>query len=223
MIQLLHNFNEQRNTLNVSKGILIRYYKFMLRKNIFLTILTIALAGQVSSQAPASGFIEGRIFNSKNNEPVPFANIVIWGTTIGSVSDIDGRFLFTGIKPGYVELRVSSVGYKTYVSEQLLVTNTNKVFIDVPLEETTVAAPQAAFPAEDETETPVPADEGRVGLAFHPEHLNAGGLCRAVGGAGLVRGQNSLDPTISPKTLTGFGRGGGCALAPSTTGAFGNP
>lgn len=90
------------------------------------------------SQEEGRGIIEGRIFNSATNEPVPFASIVIWGTNIGSVSDLDGKFLFTGIKPGYVELRASSIGFKQYVSEPILVTNANKVFIDIPLEETVI-------------------------------------------------------------------------------------
>ncbi|MBN2519411.1 MAG: TonB-dependent receptor [Bacteroidales bacterium] len=92
----------------------------------------------VLSQENSRGIIQGRVFNSKNNEPVPFANIVIWGTTIGSVSDFDGNFIFTGIKPGYVELRVSSIGFETYISEEILVTNANKVYIDVPLKETSI-------------------------------------------------------------------------------------
>jgi hypothetical protein len=103
-----------------------------------LGYLVLALVMNLPALGQGKGVIEGRVYNSKNNEPVPFASIVIWGTTIGSVSDLDGRFLFTGIDPGYIELRVSSIGYKTYVSEQLLVTNANKVFIDVPLEETSI-------------------------------------------------------------------------------------
>jgi len=81
------------------------------------------------------GIIEGRVFNSINNNPVEFATIAIFGTSVGSISDLDGRFLFTGIKPGYVELRVSSVGYDTYISEPILVTNANKVYIDIPMNE----------------------------------------------------------------------------------------
>jgi hypothetical protein len=93
----------------------------------------------ISGQEDGKGIIEGRIFNISTNQPVEFASIVIWGTTIGSVSDLDGRFLFTGIKPGYVELRVSSVGFKPYVSEPILVTNANRVNIEIPLEEAVIA------------------------------------------------------------------------------------
>ncbi len=74
------------------------------------------------------GIIEGRVYDANTSEPIPFANVVIWGTNIGSVSDLDGNFLFTGIAPGFVELRVSSVGFEPYASEQILVTNANKVF-----------------------------------------------------------------------------------------------
>jgi hypothetical protein len=94
---------------------------------------------EIFSQEEGRGFIEGRIFNATTNEPVSFASIIILGTNIGSVSDLDGRFIFTGIKPGYVELKASSVGFKQYVSEPILVTNANKVNIEIPLEETVIA------------------------------------------------------------------------------------
>ncbi len=82
-----------------------------------------------------NGIIEGRVYNAKNNEPVEFASIAIFGTSIGSISDLDGNFLFTGLEPGFVELRVSSIGFENYVSEAIQVTNSGKVFIEIPLEE----------------------------------------------------------------------------------------
>ena len=109
---------------------------FRLQPIIIILILFNSL--RISGQDEGRGIIEGRIFNTTTNEPVQFASIVIWGTTIGSVSDLDGRFLFTGVKPGYVELRATSVGFKQYVSEPILVTNANRVNIEIPLEETVI-------------------------------------------------------------------------------------
>ena len=84
------------------------------------------------------GVIKGRVYNANNNTPVEFATVAIYGTTIGSISDLDGNFLFTGLEPGYVEVRVSSVGFETYVSEAIQVTNAKKVFLDIPLVEANV-------------------------------------------------------------------------------------
>src|SRR4030042_6614212 len=110
-----------------------------LKLQVIIILFILFSPSRIFSQEEGRGFIEGRIFNASTNEPVPFANIVIWGTNIGSVSDLDGRFIFTGIKPGYVELRATSVGFKQYVSEPILVTNANKVNIEIPLEETVIA------------------------------------------------------------------------------------
>ncbi len=104
------------------------------------------------------GVLQGRIYNAKNNEPVEFATIAVFGTSIGSISDLDGNFLFTGLEPGYIELRVSSVGFETYVSEAIQVTNAKKVFIEIPLEEANVQLEEVvvkASPFRKIKETPV--------------------------------------------------------------------
>ncbi len=97
--------------------------------------------------AAENGIIKGRIINAINNEPVPFANVVIWNTTIGTSSDFDGNFELSGLKPGIVEVRVSAVGFRTYVSGELMLTNSRILFIEVPLEETTVGIAEVEFRA----------------------------------------------------------------------------
>lgn len=130
----------------------------MFPKTIFFLPILFRIIIPAVSQSEENWIVEGRIFNAQNNEPIPFANIVIWGTTIGSTSDYDGRFLFTGIEAGYVELRASSVGFKPYISESILVTNANKVFIEILLEETDVeleAVVVKASPFRKVEESPV--------------------------------------------------------------------
>jgi hypothetical protein len=85
------------------------------------------------SQNKETGYIEGLIFNKTNNEPVPFANVAIWGTNIGAVSDTNGKFIISGVKPGYITISATSIGYEQYLSEEFLVTNAKKAFIDIPL------------------------------------------------------------------------------------------
>ncbi|HPI44622.1 MAG TPA: TonB-dependent receptor, partial [Tenuifilaceae bacterium] len=82
--------------------------------------------------------IKGKVFDKQSNEPVPFANIIIFGTTIGTTSDFEGNYLFTGLKPGYIEIQASAIGFKPYISEAILVTNAKTVFVDLPIEQAPV-------------------------------------------------------------------------------------
>jgi len=84
------------------------------------------------------GTIKGRVFNMKTNEPIEFATIQIEGTTIGSTSDLDGNFIFTGIKPGFVKLIARSVGFETTVSSEIQVQGNQTTFVDI-------AVPEAAI------------------------------------------------------------------------------
>ena len=102
----------------------------MIRKLIITVIILIALPALLFAQ---QGSIKGRIYDESNNEPVPFANIIVFGTTIGSSSDLDGNFIFTGLTPGFVQLAVSAVGYEAKVTEDFQVTNSKTTFIDIAM------------------------------------------------------------------------------------------
>jgi len=117
----------------------------MKRIRLIFFSLFIWLSGSYASAQ--NGILEGRIYNAKNNEPVEFATIAVFGTTIGSISDLDGKFLFTGLEPGFIQLRVSSVGFEPYVSEAIQVTNSGRVFIEIPLDEANVALDEVVVKA----------------------------------------------------------------------------
>ncbi|HPG33772.1 MAG TPA: TonB-dependent receptor [Lentimicrobium sp.] len=124
-------------------------------KKIFLASYFILSLFQLFAQ---NGTIRGRVFDEKSNNPLPFTNIIIFGTTIGSTSDLDGNFIFTGIKPGFVKLAATSVGYEPYISEEFQVTNAKTFFIDIPLRETTIQLEQVvvkASPFRKTEESPV--------------------------------------------------------------------
>ncbi len=56
------------------------------------------------------GLISGRVFSEDNSEPLAGANITYAGTSIGTISDIDGRFQLT-FEEQYDSLLVSYIGY----------------------------------------------------------------------------------------------------------------
>ncbi|NLE34250.1 MAG: TonB-dependent receptor [Bacteroidales bacterium] len=136
---------------------------------IFLILFSSSLAAQ-----QGGGIIRGQVVDATTNEPVPFASVVIWNTTTGAMTDFDGYFSFTGVQPGFVELRVSSVGYKTYVSEGVMVTNNNEVNLVIPLETTVVEVGDVIVrpsPFRKSVESPISA---RI-ISIQEIELNPGG------------------------------------------------
>jgi hypothetical protein len=106
-----------------------------MRLKLSILILFFSISFTVFAQ---TGSIKGRVFNIKNNEPLPFTNIIISGTTIGAVSDFDGNFLFKGLNPGYVKLEATSVGFERISTEEILVTNAKTASIDIAMNEVAV-------------------------------------------------------------------------------------
>ncbi|MDD3079527.1 MAG: TonB-dependent receptor [Paludibacter sp.] len=86
-----------------------------------------------------TGSIKGRVYNAKTNEPVEFANILIKGTDIGSTSDLDGNFIFTGIASGFLRLVVSVVGFETTESPEIQVQGNQTAFVDIAVSEASFA------------------------------------------------------------------------------------
>jgi len=97
-------------------------------------ILTSILIIIVTNLSAQKAQIKGKIIDASNNESVPFANIIVDGTTIGSSSDLDGNFIITGLNPGYIKLTVSFIGYETKTTTDVLVSNNNIPYIEIKLE-----------------------------------------------------------------------------------------
>ncbi len=104
----------------------MKYIKYIKLVLLFLFISEFGFA--------QNGTIKGQIIDKGNNDPVPYANILVVGTNTGASSDIDGYFTLTNIQPGYVKLRFSSVGYKGKLTDAIFVSNNNIPFIEIELE-----------------------------------------------------------------------------------------
>ena len=66
------------------------------------------------SIAQTTGSIVGKLIDKEyNDEPLAFANVLIKGTTTGTISDIDGLYSFEDLAPGPYVLVFSFVGYET--------------------------------------------------------------------------------------------------------------
>ncbi|GIK70952.1 MAG: collagen-binding protein [Bacteroidota bacterium] len=79
--------------------------------------------------------IKGRISDAVNNEPIPYANIVVQGTEKGASSDIDGNFVISNLIPGLYTLQASFIGYKKKTLFEIQVNNAFPTFVEFKLEQ----------------------------------------------------------------------------------------
>ena len=62
--------------------------------------------------AQSTGKIMGRIIDISTSEGIPFANVLIDGTTLGAASDGDGNYVILNIPPGEYNVTSTYIGYQ---------------------------------------------------------------------------------------------------------------
>jgi outer membrane receptor protein involved in Fe transport len=62
--------------------------------------------------AGTTGKISGKVVDSKTNEPIPFASIVVVGTSLGASSDAEGKYVILNVPPGTYSISAGSIGYQ---------------------------------------------------------------------------------------------------------------
>lgn len=83
--------------------------------------------------AGAQAIVEGRV--TASGEAVPFANVGVRGTTLGTAADLDGRFRLEALPTGTYTLVASAVGFSTAAHTVTLTAGTTHT-VDFALEET---------------------------------------------------------------------------------------
>lgn len=104
---------------------------------IFLFALLLVFSNNIYSQtsAPKLGGVSGKVLNKNTNEPIPYANVMILGSTLGSSTDEKGFFEIKDVPLGFVRIVVSVVGYKYVISDELQVFNNHSAYTVIKIEE----------------------------------------------------------------------------------------
>lgn len=83
-----------------------------MKKYFLIVIILTSFFSQ--AQNPERGSVVGKLIDKEmNGEPLPFANVIIKGTSIGTTSDFDGLFALENLELGTYTFTFSFVGYKT--------------------------------------------------------------------------------------------------------------
>lgn len=105
----------------------------------------LALSSGLSAQ---KGQIKGRVFDEINNEPLPFANVVIEGTTTGTSTDVDGNYVLE-VEPGLYNVTASFVGYTNKTEYEVQVSRSRPIVINFALSESNQTLGEVSVTAQD--------------------------------------------------------------------------
>lgn len=144
-----------------------------MRTNPFSYIL-IGLFCAVMAQAQGQSYsIKGIVKDAFNGQPISYANVAIWNSTQGAVTDSVGYFEITEVKPGNYRLQSSFIGYKSFVTAEFQVTNKD-IYIPIELEESSQSIEEVnivATPFRKTAESPL----GLRVIGFKEIEKSAGG------------------------------------------------
>lgn len=110
-----------------------------------LCILTMAwTAGALSG---TTGKISGRVLDEKK-EPLPSANVIIQGTTLGAVTDVDGYYSIINIPPGRYDVQVRLVGFRSVTTRGVGVSTNRTTKLDATLQDESITTEAVVVTAQ---------------------------------------------------------------------------
>lgn len=120
-----------------------------IKKLSFIVMLLVGLVNTAMAQHSITGIIKDK----NTGETIPGANIVIRGTTIGAISDLDGRFSIHNLKKGTYSLVVSYISYKTVRLDNIKTGGTE--VLDIRMEESVASLEGVTVVAKRQTNTEI--------------------------------------------------------------------
>ncbi len=120
-----------------------------LRNGIF-AILTFTLLFGTPLWAGITGKIAGTITDSETGEPLPGANVVVVGTSLGAATDTEGNYFILNLRPDVYSIEASMMGYSRIVKTDVRVSTDHTTVIDFALNAAAVEGTEVVVVAERE-------------------------------------------------------------------------
>lgn len=84
---------------------------------VFVTLFSTFFATEIFGQ---NGTLRGHIYNESTGEAISFGNVILSGTDIHTITDLDGFFIFSEIPAGTYDLKAFFYGFDTLATSVTL-------------------------------------------------------------------------------------------------------
>ena len=102
--------------------------------------------------------VRGIVLDSKTNAPIEFATVRIMNVgSLGSTTDSLGRFRIDNVPVGRCNIQTSYVGYNTNIFNEIPVTSSKEVYMEIPLDENVHSLAEVVIQPEIKKDKPLNA------------------------------------------------------------------
>jgi outer membrane receptor protein involved in Fe transport len=98
--------------------------------------------------AQTTGKISGKVLDAATGDPIPSANVVVVGTTLGATTTIQGEFFILNVPAGTHSLKVTSLGYETQTVTEVQVSVDETYELTARLKQTVLEGQEVTVVAE---------------------------------------------------------------------------
>lgn len=161
-----------------------------MNKRLVFIFLTLFIGVNVFAQ---KGIIQGVLTEEQNNKqvPLPFANVYLEGTTIGTTSDFDGNFSFN-VQPGSYVLICAFMGYET-IKKPIEVSQGSAVTLNIQMKTEGIAleAVKVVAKMNRESEVALMLEQKNAGLikeSIGAQQLSSMGVSDAAAASAKISG-----------------------------------
>jgi iron complex outermembrane recepter protein len=132
---------------------------------IIISLISFSLLKAESEQPRLStdANVFGHIIDAETGEHIPFINILVEGTRIGTITDVSGHYMLTNLPIGEHRLIVQGMGYKTTYKEIVVEADTS-LEVDIEIQPTAIDLDEVVF-----TSSPT-----RSGFRYQPDQAFIG-------------------------------------------------
>lgn len=120
--------------------------KHLIPKSALILLLIVSFVTPVWSGT--AGKITGIVTEKGTREPLFGANVIVVGTQLGAVTDVDGRYTILDVPPGTYDIQISYIGYKKIRVNSVRVYIDQTARVNVELEAESFETPELVVIAE---------------------------------------------------------------------------
>ncbi|GMQ82869.1 MAG: VWA domain-containing protein [Rhodothermia bacterium] len=100
---------------------------------LFALVGLLLVGSRTSVQEVKNGTIYGIVSNSISGQPLSGATVIVIGTTLGSIADVNGKYKITNVPVGTYDLQSSNAGYQNALEKKISVCDGCKVELNFKL------------------------------------------------------------------------------------------